>query len=106
MPSSRTPTEVDTSEPPTKRARVEVDGERESTSNGGSIRLATEGQKLDEYLPDEDEEGDATRRRRKAAVAEASRPSDMYLDTVMCPCLTTVASSHKRAVDKQSCLGF
>lgn len=99
MSSSRSPAEVDTSEPPTKRARVEADGERESTPNGGSIRRATEDQKLDVYFSDEDEEGDATRRRRKAAVAEASRPSDMYLDTVMCPCLTAMASSHGRIED-------
>lgn len=92
MPSSRSSTEAGTSEPPTKRARVEADAESDSTPNGGRSRRVTEGQET--VIDYSDEEEDATRRRRKAAAAAASQPSDMYLDTVMSPCLITVTSSH------------
>ena len=105
LPSSPSPCQLlsmsasrslDTSEPPTKRARVEADAEHGPTQNGGSIQRVAEDQKIDVDFDDEDdeEEGSAMRRRRKAAVAGASQPSDMYLDTVMWPGLTTVASSH------------
>lgn len=89
MASSRATAESGTSEPPAKRARVDADGERDSTPNDGGVGRVADDQKMDADFSDEEEEEDTTRRRRKAVAAGASQPSDMYLDTVMYPYLLT-----------------
>ncbi|EPT03481.1 hypothetical protein FOMPIDRAFT_150425 [Fomitopsis schrenkii] len=82
MPSSMATVETGTSEPPAKRARVEADGERDSTPNAGSVRRVADVHKIDADYSDDEEEEETARRRRKAVVAGVSQPSDMYLDTI------------------------
>ncbi|KZT72934.1 ubiquitin C-terminal hydrolase Ubp10 [Daedalea quercina L-15889] len=68
------------SEPPAKRARIDVDSERDSTPNGETPQHVLDDQKADGVISDDEEEEEMQKRRRKAA--ETAQSSDMYLDTI------------------------